>query len=216
MAGGLVVAFRWAGQLYVTVCIAAICGDEEENVNPYGKFRMRALVVALAITGLRFAGPASDYATAAVPPKDPCTLLKPADIQALAPNAKIGSGVPTSEAPLATACTYTWGPRTSEWGETSLSVTVLDASKVWPGGLSTADIKERVAVEAKIGGPDGSEIPGIGEGAVFTTDKSHNATAKAYLVKAKGVLLEVTFHGGNALAQKDKLIALLKAAAAAL
>jgi len=35
-------------------------------------------------------------------------------------------------------------------------------------------------------------------------------------VKAKGVLLEVTFHGGNALAQKDKLIALLKAAAATL
>jgi hypothetical protein len=35
-------------------------------------------------------------------------------------------------------------------------------------------------------------------------------------VKAKGLLLEVTFHGGNALAQKDKLIALVKAAAAAL
>jgi len=42
------------------------------------------------------------------------------------------------------------------------------------------------------------------------------ARAKAYLVKAKGVLLEVTFHGGNALAQKDKLIALVKAAAATL
>jgi len=36
------------------------------------------------------------------------------------------------------------------------------------------------------------------------------------LVKAKGVLVQVTFHGGNALAQKDRLIALLKAAAAAL
>ena len=39
---------------------------------------------------------------------------------------------------------------------------------------------------------------------------------KAYFVKAKGVLLELTFHGGNAPAQKDKLIALVKAAAAAL
>jgi hypothetical protein len=52
---------------------------------------------------------------------------------------------------------------------------------------------------------------------VFTTDpKSHNATVKAFFVKARGVLLQVTFHGGNALSQKDKLIALLKAAAAAL
>ena len=49
-----------------------------------------------------------------------------------------------------------------------------------------------------------------------TDPKAHNAMAKAYVVKGKGVLLWVTFHGGNALAQKDKLIALLKAAAATL
>jgi len=184
-------------------------------MNPYWKFRMRALMVALAIAGLRFAGPASGDATAAALPKDPCALLKPADIQALAPNAKIGNGVLTTQAPLGATCTYSWGPRTSEWGETALSVTVVDASKVWPGGLSSDDIKQRVLLEARTGGPDASEIPGIGDGAVFTTDpKAHNATAKAYVVKAKGVLLEVTFHGGNALAQKDKLIALLKAAAA--
>ncbi len=52
---------------------------------------------------------------------------------------------------------------------------------------------------------------------MFTTDpKAHNAMAKAYVVKAKGGLLWVEFHGGNALAQKDKLIALLKSAAARL
>jgi hypothetical protein len=72
-------------------------------------------------------------------------------------------------------------------------------------------------VEVTSGGPGSSEIAGIGDGAVFTTDpKSHTAAAKAYLVKAKGVLLEVTFHGGNPLAQKAKLIGLLKAAAARL
>ena len=186
-------------------------------MNPYWKFRMKTLIVALAIAGLGFAGPAIDDATAAATPKDPCALLKPADIQALAPNAKIGSGVLTTNAPLGAACAYTWGPRTSEWGDTSLSVTVVDASKVWPAGLSSDDIKQRVLVEIRIGGPGASEIPGIGDGAVFTTDpKAHNATAKAYLVKAKGVLLEVAFHGGDALAQKDKLIALLKAAAATL
>ncbi len=185
-------------------------------MNPHWKLRMRALMVALVIAGLRFAGLAGD-AKAAAPPKDPCALLKPADIQALAPNAKIGSGVLTENGPLGGSCAYRWGPRTNEWGETALTVIVVDASKVWPGGLSSDGIKEKVLVEARNGGPDASQIPGIGDGAVFTTNpKSHDATVKAYLVKAKGVLLEVTFHGGNALAQKDKLIALLKAAAATL
>jgi hypothetical protein len=186
-------------------------------MKPYWTFRMRSLMVASAIAGIRFAGPATDDATAAALPKDACALLKPADIQALAPSAKIGGGVLTTNAPLGTTCAYRWGPRTSEWGETSLTVTLVDASKVWPAGLSSDDIKQRVLVEVRAGGPDASEIPGIGDGAVFTTKaKAHNATAKAYLVKAKGALLEVTFHGGNALAQKDKLIALLKAATATL
>ena len=180
-------------------------------------FGIRAPVVAVAIAGLCLAGSASDDATAAALPKDPCAFLKAADIQALAPNAKIGSGVLNANPPLAVACTYKWGPRTSEWGETEFSVTVMDASQVWPAGLSSSDIRQRVLVEVKIGGPDASEVPGIGDGAVFTTTpKVHNATAKAYLMTTKGVLLEVTFHGGNGLAQKDKLIALLKAAAAAL
>jgi hypothetical protein len=125
-------------------------------MNPYWKFGMRALMVALAMAGLRFAGPASDDITAAALSKDACALLKPADIQALDPNVKIGSGVLTENGPLGATCQYHWGPRTSEWGETALNVTLVNAS------------------------------------------------------------LELTFHGGNALAQKDKLIALVKAAAAAL
>jgi len=84
-------------------------------------------------------------------------------------------------------------------------------------GLTPDQIKERVLVEVRTGGANASEIPGVGDGAVFTTQpNAHDAKAKAYVVRAKGVLLELTFHGGNALAQKDKLIALLKAAAAAL
>ena len=39
---------------------------------------------------------------------------------------------------------------------------------------------------------------------------------KAYFVKAKGVVVEITFHGGHLLAQKDKLVALMKVAAASL
>jgi len=184
-------------------------------MNPYRPSRMRVLVVASVVGVLRLAGPEGAAAAASLP--NPCTLLKPADVQAFAPNAKIGSGVMTANPPLANACAYTWGPRTSEWGETALNVTVMDASQVWPNGLSAADIKQRVVAEAQIGGPDAAQIPGIGDGAVFTTaPKTHDAKAMAYLVKAKGILLEVSFHGGNPLAQKDKLVALLKAAAAAL
>ena len=186
-------------------------------MSPYWKSRMTPLTVALVIAVIRFAGSASDAAAASLP-KDPCALLKPAEIQALASNDKIGSGVlDTSAAPLALMCTYSWGPETAEWGQSSLAIEVTDASKVWPGGLSPDDIKQRVIVEAKTGGPGSSEISGIGDGAVFSTDpKSHQATAKAYIVKAKGIVMWLTFHGGNALAQKDKIIAVLKAAAARL
>ena len=66
----------------------------------------------------------------------------------------------------------------------------------------------------------------MGDGAAFTFETSQrksvkgevltrgDAKATAFVVKAKGVILEVTLHdGSDALAQKDKLIALLKAAA---
>lgn len=178
-----------------------------------GKFRMSPLMIGLAVLFFRLAGPASDDAAAAALPKDPCALLKPGEVQAaLAPNASVGSGVSdTSGLPMAVGCTYTWGTRTNEWGQTAFSVTVTDASKVWPGGLNAEDIKQRIVVEAKTDGPDASEIAGIADGAVFTTDsKAHDATAKAYVVKGKGVVLWVTFHGGNALLQKDKIITLLK------
>ena len=56
-------------------------------MNPRTRLRMRAVIVASAIA-----------ATAAATSKDPSALLKPADIQALAPNAKIGIGVVLSNA----------------------------------------------------------------------------------------------------------------------
>jgi hypothetical protein len=178
--------------------------------------RMKVLVVAMPLAALQFAGLAGDDASAAAPPKDPCALLKPADIQTLDPNAKISNGVSTEKSALGSMCQYLWGPRTSEWGQTSLIVTVVEVSKVWPG-LNADQVKRRVAAEVKSGGPDAAEIPGIGDGALFVAEpKNHNAKARAYVVKEKDVLLELTFHGGNAGAQKDKLVALLKAAIAAL
>jgi len=156
------------------------------------------------------------WALTAAPPKDPCALLKPADIQALAPNAT-GAGLKAENDRAGTGCTYTWGPRTKEWGQNTLTLTVAKVSDLWPGGLSPNDVKQRVAVEVSSGGPGSSEVPGIGDGAAFTAnDKAHESQVTAFFVKSKGVFVILLFHGGNALAQKDKLIALLKTAAAAL
>src|SRR5689334_5629153 len=99
----------------------------------YWTFRIWAVLIVFAAAGHRFADAATSDAEAAPLPKDPCALHKPADIQALAPNAKIDSGVLSTNAPLGATCAYKWGPRTSEWGETSLTITMVDTAAAWPG-----------------------------------------------------------------------------------
>jgi hypothetical protein len=125
------------------------------------KFRMRPLVVGLAIAVLRFAGLASDDVIAATLPKDPCALLNPAEIKtALDPHSNIGSGVPdTGILPLGVGCTYTWGPRTKEWGQSALTITVIDALKGWQG-LSPDLIQQGLLAKAKAGGPNALQISG--------------------------------------------------------
>ncbi len=182
-------------------------------MSPYWKIQVTPLMVGLAVGVLQLAGSA---AHAAALPKDPCALLKPAEIQTLAPNAKIGSGfLDTSMAPLGVGCRYTWGPRTPEWGESALTITVMDASQSSPG-VSPDLIRQGLLAQVKVGGPHAYQIPGVGDAAVFTfEDRVSSATAQAYL-KAKGVHLSVKFHAGDSLSSKDKLIALLKDAAARL
>lgn len=182
--------------------------------------KANAHILALAVLALPVAGFGGAAVAAATLPKDPCALLKPAEIEALSANAKVGSGKSIPDpAGFAVGCTYEWGARTREWGMSSLQINVTDTSKVWPNGLSPDDIKQRVLVMVKMGGPDAAQISGIGDGALFATDlKAHNAKATAFVVKAKGVLLEVVFHGdgGDALAKKDNLAGLLKLAASRL
>ncbi len=177
-------------------------------MNAYGL--ARALVVPMFVVSV-------GSAMAQGPAKDACALLKPAEIQAVDPNAKIGSGVPNSN-PFGSGCTYEWGPRTREWGDSSLSITLLDASKAWQG-MSPDLIKQGILLKVKRGGPSASEIPGVGDAAVFTLNERYpanrDATAEAYL-RAKGVHLSVNVHGGDLVAKKDQIIALLKTAAARL
>jgi hypothetical protein len=168
------------------------------------------------MAGLAIAG-AIEGASPAALPKDPCALLKPAEIQsALAAKATIGAGVSdTAMLPVGIGCTYTWGPRTSGWGETSLTLTVIDASKAWVG-VSAADLERGILMKARPGQANASVIPGVGDAAVFTYEaRSHNASAEAYY-KSKNLHLTVTFHEGSSLQDKDKIVALLKKAAARL
>jgi len=181
------------------------------------KFRMRPLVVGLAIAVLRSAGPASGDVIAATLPKDPCALLNPAEIKtALDPNNNIGSGVPdTSMLPIGVGCTYTWGPRTKEWGQSALTITVIDALKAWQG-RSPDVIQEGLLAKAKAGGPNASQVSGVGDAAVFTFEaRSSNAAVEAYF-KARAIHLSLKFHRGDSLQSKDKVITLLKEAAARL
>src|SRR5262245_44740165 len=132
-------------------------------MNSNWKINMNLILIAVAVLL------AIQVAAAGTLPKDPCALLKPAEIQAaLAPNATIGNGVPaTNMLPLGVECSYTWGPRTSEWGESSFKVTVIDASKAWQG-TSPELIQQGLLIKAKAGGPNASVITGIGDAAVFT------------------------------------------------
>lgn len=138
-----------------------------------------ALILGLAILALT----ASPLSAA---PKDPCTLLKTAEIQALAPNTKIGAGVSsTIPGPDSVVCQYEWGTGNNvQSGRFSLLVQLSDASKLFPGMSS----------------------------AVFTSNDPIRASTTAY---AKGLILEVAFQGANARA-KDQVIALLKFAVARL
>ena len=174
------------------------------------QFRNRPVLHGLALIGLA-AGAAS--ATPKLP-KDPCALLKPAEIQAaLAPNATIGPGVPATDmAPVGVSCSYTWGPRTEQWGQSSITVTVLDLAQAYPG-MSGDQLKQGVMAEvmAKDATIAASPISGVGDAGVFKFEsRSFNATGEA-LFAAKGVHLSVKFHGGDAGA-KDKIVALLKQA----
>lgn len=178
------------------------------------KFRMKLLGAGIGMAVL-CAGAVSAAGPGTLP-SDACALLRPAEIQTLAPSAKIGSGVAdASMLPIGVGCTYTWGPRTHDWGESELTITVMDASKAWPG-KSAEDLRQGLLAKVKVEGKNASVIPGVGDTAAFTfEERSSTATVEA-LLPAKGVLLAVTFHAGDALANRDKIVALVKGAAARL
>src|SRR4026208_1390821 len=124
-------------------------------------FRKSALLLVLMIA-------VTNAAIGGTLPKDPCSLLTPAEVQTLDPSAKIASGVvDKSAAPLATQCSYTWGPRSDKWGDSVLQIMVIDVSKAY-NGTSPDLLVQGVFFKAKAPNSNGSVISGVGDAAVFT------------------------------------------------
>ena len=173
------------------------------------QFRNRPVLPGLALVVI-----AAGAASAGPKLPDPCGLLKPAEIQAaVAPQATIGPGVPVTDmAPVGVSCRYTWGPHTPQWGESSVTVTVLDLAQAYPG-VSGDQLKEGVRAEAmaKDATITASPIAGVGDAGVFKFEpRTFTATGEA-LFTAKGVHLSVEFHGGD-VGARDKVVALLRQA----
>ena len=161
---------------------------------------------------------ASNATTAGAPSaalsKDPCALLKTAEIQALIPNAPVSSGVSSTASELGfVQCEYNWGAAGNAYSVTpKFTVSLTDASRAYPG-TSSAMIKEGLLLIVKAGAVDTAVISGVGEAAIFESPSPNRAETTAYV---QGVLLKVDFVGLDARSKKDQVIALLKSAAARL
>lgn len=146
-------------------------------------------------------------------PKDPCALLKAAEIQVLDPKGQISPGVAAKPDALgALECNYEWGAGANVYsGKHYLHVTVGEASKLFVG-VDAATLKLGIAMQAK-SEPNGAAIPGVGDAAVFSSSDKIRAKTMALV---KGLILLVNYEALDGFAQKDHVIALLKAAAARL
>lgn len=156
---------------------------------------------ALAVFGI-VGSPSTGTVMAQAP--DMCALLKPDEIQLLAVNAQVGSGVPSAIPSVGrVACRYQWGAGT---GRYTLDIIVNDASRMY-SNIAPDAIKSSLA-RSGLDGTVTELIQDTGEAAALTSDSPMLATATAY---TKGRVLQLNLEGYDARAKKDQLIALLKA-----
>ena len=149
--------------------------------------------------GATTAGGSSGSATGKLP-DDACSLLSMDQVRTVLPQSEDGKS--KKEAAGATqVVTCFWQDRT-----TSLTVT---ASSI-PAPATTALMKTSLQAEIRNAGANGGEVQGVGDYAIYTSTIAADMAAKAVV---KGYLLVVDLNGLGARDQKDKVIALLKAAA---
>jgi hypothetical protein len=164
-----------------------------------------ALVAGLALAALEFSGSAVE----AQKPADPCALLQPAEIQALAGGAKVGPRQADSAA-FTRACDYEWGTGGNvQSGRSFLSVSVSPISDTFPG-MDPSLVQEGLLAKAKAGTPNTAMIDGIGDAAVYESDDPIRVSTTALV---KGNMLIVKYESADARAKKVQVIVLLKAAA---
>jgi len=167
-----------------------------------------ALVAVLALAALELSGSAVE----AQKPADPCALLQPAEIQALAGSAKVGPGKADSTS-FTRACNYEWGTGGNvQSGRSSLSVSVSPISDAFPG-MGPSLVQEGLLAKAKAGEPNTAMIVGVGDAAIYESDDPIRVTTTAL---AKRNMLIVKLESADARAKKVQMIVLLKAAAGGL
>ena len=163
----------------------------------------KSTLVAAALIALA----TSPAASAQSVPKAPCALLKPAEVQALAPSAKVGDGVAGTLQPLGTAtCTYKLTGT-----KLKLDIEVTEAAKAWPG-TNYKTVVQGMQMMPK-SDKKYSTVPGVGDAANFEARSGYAISATALV---KGLTLTVNLDGAGAPAQKEQLILLLRAAASRL
>lgn len=151
------------------------------------------------------------FAVQAQKPGDGCSLLQAGEIQAFAGSAKVGAGKPDTDPLGSRLCRYEWGTGANvPSGQSFLDVTITPIAKAFPG---TDPAALRPGLLAKAGPPNTAVIPAVGDAAVYESNAPIRVETTALV---KGNMLIITFESSDARAKKDKVIALLKAAAARL
>lgn len=138
-------------------------------------------------------------------PKDPCTLLTHAEVQALAPGAKIGNGVATKMEEIGIECEWKWGAGS---GAQSLVVALGDNAKTYPG-LSLADLTQGLMAKAAVPGATAVAVTGVGHPAIFDSSSPSRAEATALV---KSFTVQVSLFAPDARARKAQVVSLLKSA----
>ena len=150
-------------------------------------------------------------ALAAEKSAEACSIPTVAEIQALAGSAKV-DGVASTDGLGSRLCQYRWGTGGNvQSGRSYLNVSVTEMSKAFPG-TDVATLKEGLLARAKMAKPPAvaGAINGVGDAAIYESNDPIRLETTAF---AKGKVLTVTFESMDARAQKDKVSALLKAAA---
>src|SRR5262245_2310302 len=103
-------------------------------------------------------------------PSTACALLRAPEIQTLAGGAKVGDGVPSTDAIGTRACQYRWGTGGNvQGGRSYLNVSVTETSKAFPN-TNPSLVKQGLLAGATAGKANTAVIPGVGDAAVYESN----------------------------------------------